>query len=176
MNESQQKRFSSEHQFMLTCPTGRLPAKSGSLPGSRPNFHPVFESEPSPGLYLACRPGSSRQGYNRSITTSQLFGDSRNDFKSSTFGYPYQKRCQQHVHDTVLTFSFEHMERSLNFDSFNTLKALADTSWRANPSFPSQESRWYPLNIDQNRHPWYLLGVLPSPLVWWIQSGLTIIR
>ena len=141
MNESQQKRFSSEHHFMLTCPTGRLPAKSGSLPGSRPNFHLVYDSHSPPGLYPGCRPGSSRQRYHRSITTSQLFGDIRNDFKSSTFGYPYKKRCRQHVHDTVLTVSFEHMDRSLNFDSFNTLQVLAEASLQAKPSFPSQESR-----------------------------------
>jgi len=137
MNESKQKGFSSEHQFMLTCPTGRLPAKSGSLPGSRPNFHPVYESHSPPGLFPRCRYHSSRHRYDRSITTFQPSWDNRNDFKSSTFGYPYQKRCQQHVHDTVLTFSFEHMERSLNFDSFTISQVLAEASWLSNPRISS---------------------------------------
>ena len=139
MNESQQKRFSSEHQFMLTCPTGRLPAKSGSLPGSRPNFHPVYESQSPPGLYPGCRYDSSRHRYDCSITTFQPFWDSRNDFKSSTSGYPYQKRSQQYVHDAELTFSFEHMERSLNSDPFNILQVLAEASWQSNPRDSLQE-------------------------------------
>ena len=141
MNESQQKRFSSEHQFMLTCPTGRLPAKSGSLPGSRPNFHPFYESHSPPGLYPGCRPDSSRHRYDRSITTFQLRWDNRNKFKSSTSGYLCKKRCQQHVHYTVLTVSFEHMDRSLNFDSFTTSQVLAEASLQANANFPSKESR-----------------------------------
>ena len=127
-------RFNSEHQFMLTCPTG-------SLPGSRPNFHLVNESYSPPGLYPGCRSDSSRHKYDRSITTFQLRWDNRNKFKSSTSGYLYKKRCHQYEYSTELTLSFEHTERSLNFDSFTTSQVLAEASWQANPSFPSQESR-----------------------------------
>lgn len=141
MNESQQKRFSSEHQFMLTCPMGRLPAKSGSLPGSRPNFHPFYESHSPPGLYPGCRYDSSRHRYGRSITTFQPSWDSRNDFKSCTSGYPYKKRCHQYANSTELTVSFEHTERSLNFDPFNISQVLAEASWQSNPRISSQESR-----------------------------------
>ena len=129
-NGMMDSRFNSEHQFMLTCPTT-------ILPDSRPNFHPVYESHSPPGLYPGCRPDSSRHRYDRSITTFQPSWDNRNDFKSSTFGYPYKKRCQQHVHDTVLTFSFEHMERSLNFDSFTISQVLAEASWLSNPRISS---------------------------------------
>ncbi len=141
MNESQQKRFSSEHQFMLTCPTGRLPAKSGSLPGSRPNFHPFYESHSPPGSYPRHRYDSSRHRYDRSITTFQPSWDSRNDFKSCTSGYPYKKRCHQYANSTELTVSFEHTERSLNFDPFNISQVLAEASWQSNPRISSQESR-----------------------------------
>ena len=133
-NGMMDSRFNSEHQFMLTCPTG-------SLPGSRPNFHPVYESHSPPGLYPGCRPDSSRHRYDRSITTFQLRWDNRNKFKSSTSGYLCKKRCHQYEYSTELTVSFEHKDRSLNFDSFTTSQVLSEASWQSNPRISSQESR-----------------------------------
>ena len=140
MNESQQKRFSSEHQFMLTCPTGRLPAKSGSLPGSRPNFHLFYESQSPPGISPGNLSNFPKSRYSLSITNIRPHTDNRNMFKAIACEDIHQSRAHQNRGLIQLTMLFECREQSFSFHSLSNPEAPAQESLQADLRFSSLES------------------------------------
>ena len=117
---------------------GRLPAKSGGLPGSRPNFHAVYEPISLDYIGDADMILVGIDTIVRSLLSNR-FGIVKRLMQH--FCYLCKKRCHQYVYSTELTVSFEHTERSLNFDPFNISQVLSDASWQSNPRISSQESR-----------------------------------